>query len=279
MTIGTRHLGKVCLVVLATLLAASPAAAMLASDTDGLIVTDPLPGYERIEGGKLDGPITIDTLMELTGTDPDEFPDELRGLAGEARTWRNDEGAVAVAVVIDCGDVQSVSDFLQGALDSSERSSDSTFESGVVGTAGFVVDQATEPARSVIWRQHTYFVEVLVVGEPGDASEADIKALAARQAAFLQSSMGAAPTLNTSHSTPGSDSVAYVFGRIFGILVFLGIIAYMIWSIHRRKAERRALEAMFAVPPRPFVSSARTPTALPPPLPLPPPSVPDRPSA
>ena len=274
MAIGTRHLGKVCILVLATLFSASPAAAAVAPDTDGLIVTDPLPGYQRIEGGKLDGPITFDTLMELTGTDSDEFPDELRGLPGEARTWRNDEGAIAVALVIDCGDVHAVSDFLQGALDSSARATDSTFESGVAGTAGFVVDQATEPARSVIWRQHTYFVEVLILGEPGDASEADIKALAASQAAFLQSSMGAAPTLNTSHSTAGSDSAAYLFGRIFGILVFLAIIAYMIWSIHRRKAERRALEALFAVPPLPFVSSARTPTALPPPPPPSPPSVP-----
>lgn len=266
MTIGVRHLATINVLLLACFVAASPVA-VSASPAEGLIVTDPLPGYERIEGGKLDGAINAETLMELAGTDPDDIPDEVRGLSGEARTWRNDEGAIAVAFVIDCGDVHSVSDFLRGALDASKQSSDSTFEPGLAGTAGFVVEQSTGPARSVIWRQHTFFVEVFIAGVTGDSSEADTNALATTQAAFLRSTMGAAPTLDTSQSAAGSESVAYQLGRVLGILCFFGIIAYMIWSASRRKAERRALQARFAVPPPPFSPSAPTSTVLPPPPP------------
>lgn len=257
--------------MLATLLAGSPAA-VAAAHSEGLIVTDPLPGYERIEGGELDGAIDVQTLMDLAGTDLDEIPDEVRKLPGEARTWSNDAGAVAIALVFDCGDVNKVSDFLLGALDSWKETSDSTFEPGIAGTAGFVVEEAVGPVRIVVWRQHTYFVEVFVAGMTGDSSEADVKALAATQVDFLQSAMGAAPTLDTSRSTPDEGAVGQI-GRVLGILFFVGIVAYMIWSSTRRKAQRRALQAQFAVPPRPFVPSGRTPAALPPP-PFPPPSPP-----
>lgn len=245
-------MGRLSALVVMTLVAASPVAAAVSPKADGLVVTDPLPGYERIEGGELDGAIDAETLMELAGTDPSDLPSEVRGLSGEARTWGNADGAVAVVFVIDCGDLNSVSDFLSGALDGSKGSSDSTFEPGVGGTAGFVVEQSTGTIRSVIWRQHTLFVEVFVVGVRGDSSEADAKTLAANQAAFLRSTTGATPTLNISMASPDAG-LGYLLGRLFGIIVVIGMIAYMIWSIHRRKAARRALEARFAVPPRPFV--------------------------
>jgi hypothetical protein len=83
--------------------------------------------------------------------------------------------------------------------------------------------------------------------------------------------MGTLVLANASQSTADSDSVAYLIGRVFGTLIFVGIVAYFIWSAHKRKADRRALHARFALPPPPFAPSASAPTLLPPP---PPPSGP-----
>ena len=257
---------------LVTFVAASTVVAAATSSADGLIVTNPLPGYERLEGGLLDGEIGGETLMELTGVDPDDVPDELLEFSGQARTWVNDEGAVAVAFVIDCGDLDTAKNFLRGALAGSKQSSASSFESGLTGTAGFFVEQPTGPARSVIWRQSRYFVEVFVVGVTGDSSEDDTKALAASQAAFLRTTMGE-PTLDTSGSTSGSG-LGYEIGRIVGTLFFVGIIALMIWSAHKRKAARRARASLFAVSLAPFTPAGFATTQSPPPPPPPPPSPP-----
>jgi hypothetical protein len=165
-----------------------------------------------------------------------------------------------------------------GALDGSTESSDSTFDSGLAGSAGFTVEVEAMPVHSVIWRQDKYYVEVFVVDVNGDTSDA--KALAARQASFLQSNFGGVPTLSTSSAAADSDetSVAYQIGRLSGTLFLVGFVAFLISNGRKRRAERQAYEARVAGPPPVFPVRTPMPAPLriglalpPPPLPPPPP--------
>ena len=82
---------------LVAVVVAIPAAVAAAgsSEADQLIVADPLPGYVVADGGSLNGPIDVGTLMQLEGTDAADVPDvfhEFRGLRGGRGTtpmgWR-----------------------------------------------------------------------------------------------------------------------------------------------------------------------------------------------
>ena len=48
----------------------------------------------------------------------------------------------------------------------------------------------------VMWRQGKYYVQVFVATKATSPTEADAKALAASQAAFLRSSLGAEPSIS-----------------------------------------------------------------------------------
>jgi hypothetical protein len=242
-----------------TVTALTVPASAAAADDGTLIVADPLPGFGLTEGGSLNGPIDAGTLLEVQGTDPKDVPKEAREFKGEARTWRNTEGSTAIAFVLDCGDIESASDFLHGALEGSTKTSDGTFDSGMVGSAGFVVGTADQPVRSVLWRQSHYFVEVIVVGAAGASISTVTTELANDQAAFLQPRHGA-PTLDTSAGKESNDtSVAYQVGRLAGTSMIVGFVVLLIRNRQRRRAEQRAHEARFALPPPPFVRPVTAP--------------------
>lgn len=267
-TVRVGALALALAVVVASMpLATTDAATAPAAD---LIVSDPLPDYAPNETGKLNGAIDVGTLMEVSGSDPSEIPEETRGFTGQARTWGNDAGAVAVAFVIDCGDESSAREFLRGALDGARRTSDSTFDSGMFGTAGFAAATASSAVHTVEWRQSQYFVEVFIVGVSGDASETDIRALASSQAAFLRSNGHGDPSITVSEAKADTGAL-YQVGYVVGLLMIPAAIGIWLLVRKRRRDEERQHAARFAVPPAPFTSAPSSTSApLPPPSPPPP---------
>ena len=104
---------------------------------EGLIAVDPLPGYTVEEGGPFTGAFDEGKMMVLGGLDPADVPDEAHNLSGQARTWVNDAGDHAVILVLDCGDVPTASNVLAAGVHSTTKVSDSTFDPGFDGSAGF----------------------------------------------------------------------------------------------------------------------------------------------
>ena len=92
------------------------------SSGESLVAVDPLPGYNLVLGGKLNGPIDAGTLLELAGYDANEVPLVAHSWSGEARTWINDAGGKAVIFVIDCDHVDTASDYLTGAVRGTTKS-------------------------------------------------------------------------------------------------------------------------------------------------------------
>ena len=250
-------------------MAALPAAPARAasSEADQLIVADPLPGYVVAEGGSLNGPIDVGTLMQLEGTESADVPDVFHEFAGYARTWRNDDGSAAVVLVIDCHDQHSATDFLQGALHGQSKTDAESFNSGLAGSAGFAVDQDDLGMHVVIWRQGKYFVQVFVATKAASPTEADAKTLAASQAAFLRSGLGAEPSISGSRSANDSEEsgIAYQLGKATGLLLFISIVVLVIARSNQRRADQRAHEALFSTPPPTFQRrSELPPPTLPP---------------
>ena len=251
--------------VVVALPAASAGAA--SSEADQLIVADPLPGYVLAEGGSLNGPIDVGTLMQLEGTESADVPDVFHEFAGYARTWRNDDGSAAVVLVIDCHDQHSATDFLRGALRGQSDTDAESFDSELAGSAGFGLDQDDLGMHVVIWRQDKYFVQVFVATKAASPTETDAKTLAASQAAFLRSSLGAEPSISGARGAndPDESGAAYRVGRVMGALLIPGIVTLVLVGRQRRRAEQSAHEALFSTPPPMFQRrSELPPPTLPP---------------
>jgi hypothetical protein len=234
------------------------------ADTDGLIVDDPIPDFSPTTGGKLNGPIDGGTLMEMSGSSPDDVPEALRDMQGEAQTWQDTAGTTAVAMVMVADDVKTASEMLTGALEAVDGAGGKAFETGINGTAGFTETESGLHVAVVLWRQSNYFVEVLVVSDLEAASTTNVKLLADSEAAFLRPSTGAGPTQYVpARSESTESSAAYQAGRVIGILSLVGVVVYLIVHRQRRREEERAHKERFATPPPPFTRPSSTePTAV-----------------
>jgi hypothetical protein len=232
---------------MAAVLAASVACAMTVSSAsfaaipsgESLIAVDPLPGFTVDASAKLRGPIDGGTLLELTGVDPGKVPDAVRDIKGQARTWRAADGSVAIAMVLVGDDELAASVMLRTAVNASKKSTDESFDTGLMGTIGFSVKQSDVHISSVIWRQSNYLVEVLAAGDLADTSVTNAKLLATSQAAVLTSLIGVEPTLADPPSAPSSEdyNVGYRLGQLTGIALLVGLVVYLIRRGQTRRAE------------------------------------------
>jgi hypothetical protein len=274
--IGIRLIAAALMTVSAASVA-TPSTSFAANPPNELLIADdPLPGYTVAEGGDLNGPIDAGVLMELSGTDTALVPDEVRAWSGEARTWVNDAGGKVVIFVIDCDHVDTASDYLTGAVRGTTKASESTFDPGFAGSWGFTEKTKTMPLNIVIWRQSTFYVEVMVRSDGGIA---DAKALALSEAAFLRSSTGAVPAAGVASSSSAEDSsIAYQAGRLTGTACLVGLVVFLIRNGKKRRDEREAHRVRMATPPPVFPVRTLTPAAtdnsawarVPPPPPPPP---------
>jgi hypothetical protein len=267
-----KHVVRAGALVVATLVVTTPIAVFAAGNDDAskLIVADPLPGYTHDALGTLDGPIDLGTLLKLEGIDPSEVPDLFGDFTGEARTWRDPDGLPAVAIVVDCTDVDVAAEMLRGALGAQRKESGHAFDPGLDGSAGFVVEQDDLTVHTVIWRQSHYFVEVFAASPPASAasSEGVAKMLATSQAEFLRASIGAEPSIDVSQVTGDAEKgAAYRLGQILGTALLIVTPILVIMGSRRRRAKRRAHEARYALPPPVFPMPAPFGAPLPPPVP------------
>lgn len=249
----------------------TPSASFAANPSgESLIETNPLPGYSLAEGGNFDGAIDAGTLMELAGTDANAVPLVAHSWSGEARTWVNDAGGKAVIFVIDCDDAATATDFLSGAVRGSTNANDSTFDPGFAGSSGFTTMVDAVSLNVVIWRQGTYYIEAFVVGGTGTS---EVKFLAGREAAFLESSTGDIPAARvTSRSSAEDSSIGYRVGQLIGTACLIGLVVFLIRNGKNRRAEREAGMAasqpeFYVRPPTPAATDNSAWARVPPPPP------------
>ena len=216
---------------------------------DSLIAADPIPGFSVDSGAKLSGPIDGGTLLELTGIEASKIPEALREVKGQARTWRSADGSVAIVMVLVGDDESTASIMLRSAVSESKKSTDESFDVGLMGTIGFSVKQSDVHISSVIWRQSNYLVEVLAAGDVAATSVTNAKLLAASQAAALTSLTGVEPTLADPPSAANSEdsSASYRVGQLIGTALFAGLVVYLIRRGQARRAERKAEKSRLAL--------------------------------
>jgi len=229
-----------------------PATSAVAKDDAASLIADaPSATFQPTDDGGPNGPIDGRTLIELTGTSPDKVSKAMRAAHGEARSWRDTDGSTVLVVVMTGDDASMTSEMLKGALDTAKSRDYEEFNPGLAGTAGFRLEKPGTVGASMLWRQDNYFVEIVAMSTDAIAPATETAIFFAySQAAFLRSTTGAEPTLDTSSAASTTEtSIAYQLGRAIGTVALAGIVIVAILNRRRRRDAQRAHAASYAIPP------------------------------